>query len=234
MKETQPTELFLPRGNLAREMYSEYQSALLAEFAQIDVLRTSSLRGDILVGGNPFVAVLFNRIARKFDYKLATQLDLEKNMGPDNWLLGTREFTGLVIRDSKKEDSYLSKNLKEQLLTRGKILKTPILISLTDLEIALDAESPHGLSFKLNRDSRIHSSQDVLNIGGNFLSHDFDLETGLPKKAIGGGRILYVSDSPLSALSLSWSLSINAGGYGLISSKEYNEYVRMPLVKITQ
>ena len=239
--ETENTAVALTfaEGELAENVYARYTRELKQNFEGIGALQRLSLQKNRLEGVNPYNAVLVNSLANSLGYQLASQAELEANIRGGKYLIGTREFTGLISRPNieSKPESHVAKSLRNQFFHhpnfagRGNSDES-VFILLRDLDLIRDDSGEEGLSFKLKENASLYFGSKLLNKTGNFCSQDVDLITGLPYRVGKGDRTFYSSLDPLSSVCLSWSLSVNADGHGLIPSKDYDQYSRRALVRL--
>jgi len=233
-------EVGMLTGNFGKEVLAEYAGRAKTDYGNLSALNVLNYSNDVVNGSNPFAVVLVNQIIRENGMRTVTPSDIEKALQAGVNLSGTYEDTALVLRSKDDPNSYLAKNVADQISLRQK-LKSPVMVPLAGFDLVKDASSPHGLAFKLRDEAQIIYAP-VLNKDGNFTSEDIDLETGLPKKVgTKGNRHLYVRDSGLSGRYLIWSLDLwsdnvdlagsNSGGRvcfvsgGATSPKILNEYL---------
>ncbi len=166
---------------------------------------------------NPFYTVAVqDRLPQ--GVRVATQSDLEKALKLDSLNLSDIcATTSLVLRSEEEPNSYLARDLMNQIKTReNRKLELPVMIPLCGLSLKKDDESSYGLSFKLKEDAEIIPapildiiSQDWINHYEKeirvsnymrlfhspnffrFYSKDINPETGLPNK-------VYDRDDPSS------------------------------------
>jgi|SRR3989344_2923252 len=199
------------QGDFGREVLEEYQGRVKADYENLRVLNVLADSSNLIVGSNPFAVVLINQVIREEGLRTATLADLERILKVGALQLkGTYEDSGLVLRtdgDSYQRNDYLAKDLTYQVKARGKS-KMPVMISLTDLDLAKDEKSPYGLAFKLRDDSNIIYAPVLNKETSRFDSKDIDEKTGLPKKLGKGNRNFYTRQGGLSGLDLNGSLNV--------------------------
>ena len=181
---------------------------------------------DVVTGSKPFAAVLVNDIVSSTGLHTASPADLENILRTDTLpLRGTYEDTALVLRDEEEPNSYLAKNLMDQLRLRGKV-ETPVMIPLKDLTLKNDAQSPYGLAFVLKESAQpVHAPILNKESGSAFTSEDVDEKIGLPKKVGKGNRRLWTRSSGLSRLCMVDGLGLGAGSGNLASSDDAGRVV---------
>ncbi len=203
-----PTAGFL-ESNFGKAFMKEYSGRAKSDYGNVQALRVLSYNNGVVTGSNPFAVVLSNRVAEQEGLKVATQADLETALKVKTLpLSGHYEDTGLVLRNEGEPNSYLAGNLMDQIKDIDPKAKMPAMIPLSQLELSVDANSPHGLTFKLKEDAEIFYDLSVLNKEGNFSNEDIDKKMGLPKKLGNGNRTLYTRDSGLSRLFLFRNLDV--------------------------
>ena len=210
-----PTIGFLER-DFGKSVLEEYKGRSKDYNKHLDIL---SYKDNIVQGSNPFAVVLMNKVLNEEGLKTASQSDLEKAIKLNALSLnGTYEDTALILRNENNPNSYLAKHLMKQVKERNKKAKTPIMITLNQLELVNDTASEYGLAFKLKEDAEIIYAPILNDEVGNFSSEDIDEKTGLPIKLGKGNRTLYTRDSGLSRLCLNWDLELYARGDVLADS----------------
>ncbi len=215
-----PKDIVFPQiaplsGDFGKEVLAEYEGRMQRDYGNASALNVLNYSNGVVNGSNQFAVVLVNQIVRENGMRTATPADLERALQVGVNLQGTYEDTALVLRSRADPNSYLAGNLAEQINSRGKI-KGTVVVPLYGLDLVKDANSPHGLAFKLREDAQIIQAGKSLSREGNFTSEDIDLETGLPKK-IGenGNRHSYVANSGLSGLYLGGDLDLGSGNVDL-------------------
>jgi len=210
-----PTIGFL-EGDFGKEVLNEYKGRAKDYNKHLDIL---SYKYNIVQGSNPFAVVLMNKVLNEEGLKTASQSDLEKAIKLNALSLnGTYEDTALILRNENNPNSYLAKHLMKQVKERNKKAKTPIMITLNQLELVNDTASEYGLAFKLKEDAEIIYAPILNDEVGNFSSEDIDEKTGLPIKLGKGNRTLYTRDSGLSRLCLGRNLGLSARDDDLANS----------------
>ena len=210
-----PTIGFL-EGDFGKSVLEEYKGRSKDYNKHLDIL---SYKDNIVQGSNPFAVVLMNKVLNEEGLKTASQSDLEKALKLNALNLnGTYEDTALILRNENNPNSYLAKHLMKQIKERNKNAKTPIMITLNQLELVNDTASEYGLAFKLKEDAEIIYAPILNDEVGNFSSEDIDEKTGLPIKLGKGNRTLYTRDSGLSRLFLNRSLDLYAWDGNLAGS----------------
>ena len=205
-------------GDFGEAFLKEYNERARADYNGNSSLNVLSYRDGVVKGSNPFAVVLANQILRQEGLRTAIQADLEKALRTCALnLSGFYEDTGLVLRSENNPNTYLAKDLMNQVKRRNKKQKLPVMIPLTGLELKTDSNSPHGLTFNLPESAEVIYAP-ILNKPGNFNSEDIDAITGLPKQTGKGNRNLYTRDSGLSGLYLASNLNLNSGDVSLASS----------------
>ncbi|MDD5649903.1 MAG: hypothetical protein PHF86_05700 [Candidatus Nanoarchaeia archaeon] len=207
-------------GFLADEQFlEEYNRINQTEYGSnpyLNVLKFRDNIDNIIKGSNPFAIVLANQILSQEGLRVARQSDLEKLIKIDpNYLKGTYEDTGLVLRNKQDPDSYLAQDLIKQLKLRDRKLKLPIMIPLTELILQKDQNSIYGLSFKLKESADVIYSSILNEENSKFSSEDINEKTGLPNKLGNGNRNFYTRNSGLSGLFLYRGLDLNSYDVGL-------------------
>jgi hypothetical protein len=197
-------------GNFGKAFLDEYQGRVKADYKDASALNVLRYDSGVVKGSNPFAVVLANQILRQEGLRTSTQADLEKALRIKALeLRGTYEDTGLVLRSEDEPNTYLAKDLMNQVKARNKKQELPVMIPLTGLELRADSNSPHSLAFNLLEGAEIIYAP-ILNKLGNFNSEDIDEITGLPKQTGQGNRTLYTRDSGLSRLYLYRYLYLNS------------------------
>ncbi|MFH1311045.1 MAG: hypothetical protein ABIH65_01425 [Nanoarchaeota archaeon] len=216
--ENTPQAGFL-EGDFGKAFLAEYQGKVKIDYKNANALNVLSYTDGIVKESNPFVVVLANQILKQEGLRTANQADLERVLKTNAFnLRGTYEDTGLVLRTEGNPNEYLAKNLAEQVKARGKKAgETPILISLNELEIVNDSNSPKGLVFKLTDEAELIYAP-ILNGKNNQKSFSETGKYGLPEKLGDGNRTLYTRDSGLSRLYLGRGLSLISNDGGLADS----------------
>ena len=210
-------------GDFGKEVLNEYKGRAKDYNKHLDIL---SYKYNIVQGSNPFAVVLMNKVLNEEGLKTASQSDLEKAIKLNALSLnGTYEDTALILRNENNPNSYLAKHLMKQVKERNKKAKTPIMITLNQLELVNDTASEYGLAFKLKEDAEIIYAPILNDEVGNFSSEDIDEKTGLPIKLGEGNRTLYTRDSGLSRLYLFRNLDLNARNDPLADSYSYGRVV---------
>ena len=205
-----PTIGFM-EGDFGQAVLEEYKGRISSDYNNAPALNVLSYENGVVKGSNPFAVALVNQIISQDGLRVAKQSDLEKAMRINALqLLGQYEDTGLVLRSEGEPNSYLAKNLTEQIKARNRKSKLPVMIPLTSVELANDSNSPYGLNFKLKEDAEIIYAP-ILNKDGRFSSEDIDVETGLPLNLGEGNRNLYTRNSGLSGLYLGGVSSLGSG-----------------------
>lgn len=200
-------EVGMLSGDFGKEVLAEYKGRAKTDYGNLSALNVLNYSDNVVTGSNPFAVVLVNQIVRENGMRTATPSDIEKALQAGVNLNGTYEDTALVLRSKDDPNSYLAKNVADQISARQK-LKSPIMVPLAGFDLVKDTSSPHSLAFKLREDAQIIYAP-ILNKDGNFTSEAIDLETGLPKKVgTDGNRHLYVGSSGLSRLFLGWDLNL--------------------------
>ncbi len=214
--ETIPQVGFL-EGDFGKAFLDEYKGRAESDYNGNSKLNVLGYDYNIVKGSNSFAVVLANQILRQEGLRTASQADLERILKINALnLRGTYEDTGLVLRSDKEPNSYLAKDIFRQMKEQGIKPKTPVMIPLNGLELRVDSDSPHGLSFNLTENAeRFYTAVAILNEGGKFNSEDIDAESGLPNFVRREGeRTLYTRDSGLSRLYLNGNLDADSGdGY---------------------
>ena len=212
-----PTIGFL-EGDFGKEVLNEYKGRAKDYNNQhLDIL---SYKDNIVQGSNPFAIVLMNKVLNEEGLKTASQSDLGKaiKLNALNFN-GTYEDTALILRNENNPNSYLAKHLMKQIKERNKNAKTPIMITLNQLELVKDSNSDYGLAFKLKEGAELYENVKILNKEtGNFSSEDMDEKIGLPIKLGKGNRTLHTRDSGLSRLCLGRNLGLSARDDDLANS----------------
>src|SRR3989344_4665243 len=202
-----PTIGFL-EGDFGKEVLNEYKGRAKDYNKHLDIL---SYKYNIVQGSNPFAVVLMNKVLNEEGLKTASQSDLEKAIKLNALSLnGTYEDTALILRNENNPNSYLAKHLMKQVKERNKKAKTPIMITLNQLELVNDTASEYGLAFKLKEDAEIIYAPILNDEDENFSSEDIDEKTGLPIKLGKGNRTLYTMQNGLSRFCLSRGLDLGA------------------------
>ena len=167
----------------------------------------------VITDSNPPSIVLVNRILKRSGLHVATQADLEcvLRAGDPLGLRGHYEDTALVLRGESGPNSYLAKDIADQIRKRGgDQLNFPVMVPLRYFELENDkgSKNGYGLRFKLSEDAEIVYAP-ILKNPGKFSS--VDEKTGLPTETGSkGSRTLYVEGSGLSWLLLSGGLDTYA------------------------
>lgn len=205
-------------GAFGKAVLEEYQGRASKDYGNANPLNILSYKDGVVKGSNPFAVALVNQIVQEAGLRTATQADLERILRADALpLRGHYEDSALVLRSEAEPNSYLARNLYEQIKERNKKQKLPVMIPLAGLELENDQNSSYGLAFNLKEDAEIIYAP-ILNKEGNFSSEDVDEKTGLPTKTGAGNRILYTRDSGLSGLYLDGDLDLGSRDDGLADS----------------
>src|SRR3989344_818325 len=206
-------------GDFGKWALGEYKGRARADFQGNKNLDVLSYQDDKVTGSSPFAVVLMNKVLNEEGLKTASQSDLEKAIKLNALSLnGTYEDTALILRNENNPNSYLAKHLMKQVKERNEKAKTPIMITLNQLELVNDTASEYGLAFKLKEDAEIIYAPILNDEVGNFSSEDIDEKTGLPIKLGKGNRTLYTRDSGLSRLCLGRNLGLSARDDDLANS----------------
>lgn len=204
-----PVANFL-EGDFGEAFVREYNGRVDADYNGAPALKILAYKGGMVKGSNPFAVAVSNKILAQEGIRTATPADLERVLTSKALSLsGTYEDSALVLRSTDDPNTYLAKDLANQLKARGIKLNAPVVISLNGLDVVNDAQSPHGLAFKLYDGVHIIEAP-ILTRDGNFNSSDIDSQTGLPKKLEGGDRRLSARNSGLSGLCLGRNLDLDS------------------------
>jgi len=204
------------QGDFGKEVLAEYKGRAVKDYANASALGVLEYSSGVVKGSNPYAVVLVNQILNENGMRTVTPADLEKALQAGFNLSGTYEDSALVLRSKDEPNSYLAKNLADQIGLRQKV-KYPIMIPLNGFELITDPHAPQGLAFKLRDDAEIIYAP-ILNKQGNFTSENIDLRTGLPKKVGEGNRFLYARNSGLSGLYLDRILYLGSDDWDLAYS----------------
>jgi len=210
-------------GDFGSQFLKEYNALAKSDYNGNRNLSVLNYSDGIVKGSNPFAVVLANQVLRQQNLRTATQADLEKalKLGVLN-LRGTYEDTGLVLRTEEDTDyrtnTPVAKHLASQLRERGATFspENPLVVPLTGLQLE-KSDNNYGLVFKLEDDAGFYNTP-ILTQDGQFSSEDIDEQIGLPVKAEGGNRTLYVRNSGLSRLYLFNDLDVYSYDRDLVNS----------------
>ena len=206
------------QGDFGKAVLEEYQERVKEEYNDNKNLKVLEYEDEVIKGSNPFAICLVNQIVREEGLRTATQSDLEKILKLNALnLRGFYEDTSLILRSEDEPNSYLAKDLSEQIKQRQE-LKYPVMIQLYGLELRNDEDSNYSLAFNLRDDSEIIYVPILNENSENFSSQDIDEKIGLPKKLGEGERYFYTGDSGLSRLSLDDELGLGSLDYHLADS----------------
>jgi hypothetical protein len=212
-------------GFLGGRKGKEIDNSIRRDFKDFAVLQVGNHSDDVVKGSNPFYVVAVQAKLPE-GVSVATQADLENALRMVTMdFRKTYEDTGLVLRTEEEPNSYLARNLIEQVKTRDPKAKMPVMIPLRGLELERDADSPHGLSFKLGDDVELIYAPILNKEGGGFSSADINDKTGLPKKLGKGDRYLRTSNRGLSRSYLNWDLALGLGSGDLAGSDYFGRVV---------
>ncbi|PIN91068.1 hypothetical protein COU57_02190 [Candidatus Pacearchaeota archaeon CG10_big_fil_rev_8_21_14_0_10_32_14] len=220
----------LLQGEYGREVLGEYLEIVNSDYganSALHVFRYNKKTGTIEGSNSYAVALLNQRVLKPQGIRTASFIDLEKIIGvnrDDLQLRGTYEDVALVLRSESDPNSYLAKNLMEQVEARNPKQKFPVMINLYDISLEKDADAPKGLTFVLNGDASIIYAPvlEGKNSSKNFSSLD---ENGLPILDKNASRILYTNDSGLSEAYLYWDLVFGSHCEYLASSGSFGRVV---------
>ena len=220
-----PKEIQFPEADCLQGDFGKYvHNEVISEYGSDNSFVTTKIIYDdeaqVVKGSKPGYIVAANKIIRNQGLTTVTQADLENIL--ENKILDLKGFyedTALVLRSKQNPNQYLANHLAKQVEHRkGKNFRSPVMISLCDLDLVKDNNSPYKLSFKLRESSNIIYTP-ILNKSGNFSSKDIIKKTGLPKKTgKQGDRTLYTRDSGLSRLYLGRDLGLGSNWGGLAGS----------------
>lgn len=221
-----PTIGFL-EGDFGKAVLEEYKERAEKDYNNASALKVLSYKDNIVKGSNPFAVALVNKIVGQERYRTATQSDLEKAIKYNSLpLRGQYEDTGLVLKTEEGLNDYLAKNLMSQIKRINPKAKMPAMISLSDLDLVKDKNSPHKLAFKLKDSANVFYDLSVLNKNGKFSSEDIDEKTGLPNKTgENGNRTLYTTSKGLSRFYLCRDLVAGSNDGDLANSGDYGRVV---------
>ncbi len=201
----------------------EINEAIKKDYRDIPALQVVNYADGIIKGSNPFYVVAVQERLPE-NVRVASQADLEKAL---KWgvfdLRGTYEDTGLVLRNEGESNSYLARDLKQQIKAINPRKRLPVMIPLYGLTLEKDQNSPHGVRFKLSEDTDIIYSQMLKKADGNF--SEADLKTGLPKKLGEGNRRFWTRDKGLSRLYLNRYLNLYSDDVDLACSGDSGRVV---------
>lgn len=205
-------------GYLGGGQGSEINEAIKTDYKGILALQVGNYSNGTVKGSNPFYAVAVQERLPK-NVRVASQADLEKAL---KWgvldLRGTYEDTGLVLRSDGEPNSYLARDLRQQIKALNPRKRLPVMIPLYGLTLEKDQNSPHGVRFKLSEGTDIIYSQMLKQADGNF--SEADLKIGFPKKLGQGSRRFWTRESGLSMLFLYRDLDLGSGYVDLASSDD--------------
>lgn len=212
-------------GGFGIAFIEEYNERVKYKYKGNSALNILGYNFDVVKGSNPFAVVLANQILRQEGLRTATQADLEKTLRTNALnLAGTYEDTGLVLRSEDNPNTYLAKDLMNQVKKRNNKQNLPVMIPLTGLELKADSNSSEGLAFNLLENAEVIYAP-TLSRDGNFNSEDIDKETGLPTKLGKGNRTLYTRKDGLSRLCFFGGLGVGSGVRGLAVSDDVGRVV---------
>ncbi|MBI5148168.1 hypothetical protein HZA33_00645 [Candidatus Pacearchaeota archaeon] len=216
-------------GDFGKAFLKEYKARAARDYISVTspVLDALSYgkRWEVVEGSNPFAVVLANQILREQGLRTATQADLEKILKSNALKLKDHyEDTALVFRSVAEPNEYLALNMLREVKGMNGLIAPPIVIPLCSLELVNDANSPHGLAFKLREDTRFFCTDKLAHENNDKRFSETD-KNGMPIFDEKGSRILYTTNSGLSRLFLGDSLFCRADRGNLADSSVENRIV---------
>ena len=189
-------------GFLGGEYGNEINNSIKKDYKGFSVMQIADYDGGLIKGSNPFYAVAVQERLPS-NMRVASQSDLEKALKWQSLDLNRiYADSALALRTGDNPNSYLAKNLINQIKKINSKTKMPIMIPLFGLELVKDSNSNYGLSFKLKENAEIIYDLILNKKDGNFSSDDINLETGLPRKLGQGNRDFWTRKSGLSRVFL--------------------------------
>lgn len=211
-----PAANFLER-EFGQAVLKEYQGRVKADYNDAHALRVLSYEGNVIQGSNPFAVVLINQILSQEKLRTVTPLDIEAIVKCN--ILGLQdhyEDLALILRSESAPNAYLARDLASQIKARQNS-PFPVMIPLNSLEMAKDAESDHGLAFKLKEDAEIIPAPQLNHIHNQKRFSATDVN-GLPIFDAKGNKTLYTGESGWSRLYLGRDLDLVSYGDDLAVS----------------
>ena len=198
-------------GDFGKAVLKEYSERVKSDYDSVKDLKVLSYEDNVVKGSNPFAVVLVNQIVSKEGLRTAKPSDLEQILRKNVLNLeGFYEDSALVLRNTEEPNKYLAENLMEQIKKRDSKQKLPVMIPLTELELAKDSNSWYKLSFKLKENAEIIYAPILNEKTESFYSKDIDEKIGLPGKLNKfGDRTLYTRNAGLSGFYLNWDLNLD-------------------------
>jgi len=190
------------------------------------VTKNVSFSDNVVKGSKPGYVIAVNNIVEQAGLRTATPADLENVFKEGRLVLrGQYEDTALVLRDDKKPNSYLAKQLMNQVKDRlGNDVKNPVMIPLNGLDVVEDNDSDYGLAFALKENAELISALEFVN-ENDYKKFSKTNEKGLPIFDSNGSRTLYTRDSGLSRLYLDNVLDLYSYYDGLGDSNDSGRVV---------
>lgn len=205
-------------GDEGRDVLAEYNSKVNSNYRGVSALNVLSFEDNVVKGSNPFAFVLLNRILESRDLSVATPADLERVLKEGILdLKGTYGDSALVLRSESEPNSYLAKDLIQQIGKKGIQVNYPLMIPLDGLELMYDGNSPCNLSFELTRDSQLIYAPQFDNKNNELKFNEGD-ENGLPIFKQKGKRVLYTGEGGLRRLYRGRDLYLGARDWYLANS----------------
>jgi len=205
-------------GFLGGEYGKEINDSIKKDYESFPTLQIANYSGQLIRGSNPFYAVAVQERLPS-GMKVASQSDLEKAL---KWqsldLKGIYVDSSLVLRTEGNPNSYLAKNLINQIKKRNPKARMPVMIPLSGLELIQDSNSDYGLSFELKENAEIIYAPILNKESGNFSSEKVNLKTGLPTKLGQGNRSFYARKDGLSRVYLNEDSDVNSNDGSLQGS----------------
>ena len=202
-------------GFLGGEYGNEINNSIKKDYKNFPALQRADYKEDLIKGSNLFYVVAVQEKLPS-NMRVASQGDVERAL---KWQsLDLKEIyvdSSLVLRTERDPNSYLAKDLINQIKKRDPKAKMPVMIPLFGLGLVEDSNSKYGLSFELKEDAKLIYAPILNKESGNFSLEDVNLKTGLPKKLGEGNRRLYTKKDGLSGVYLIGVSGVVSGGDNL-------------------
>ena len=199
-------------GDFGKAVLDEFKERAEADHDNADVLNVLLYSNNIVKGSNPFAVVLVNQIVSQAGLRTATPADLERVLKCNALTLrGQYEDSALILRSDGNPNKYLAQDLIKQIKERNPKAKMPLMIPLAGLKLANDSNSSYGLAFKLKENADIIYAPQLAGKNSRKSFSETD-KNGLPIFDKEGTRAVYLGNSGLSRLYLSWGLVLFGDG----------------------
>ena len=219
---TPSSDAFFLEGDYGKEFLKEYNGIVKIDYSDNSVLKVLNWNeeGNIVTGSSDYSVVLANKIFRDRGEKVRTanSSDLAEILKAGRLdLKGYYEDAGLVLRTLTKVNEYLAGVLYEDIKQKKGNVKMPFMISLSDLELKIDPNSPSKLAFVSGENANpIYS--DKFNHANNQRKFNETDEYGLPIFIQNGKRTWYTREDGLAGFYLVRGLDLGSLDGGLPGS----------------